>query len=331
MMKKIGRNDPCPCGSGKKYKRCCQGLAAATNDELSEVLAGKDFNSREDMQAFIDVFMQQKNNQPIDDFQGLSSEQVHRLLHFPFDSPDLFLFSERVAHEIEAPVLSLVRYIVEAIDDKGLKLTARGNLPQKLCKEAAKDFLGSIPEDDIFHRMRVNKEEDFFDLHVARLLLELAGFLRKSKGRLFLTKKYQSQAAGVGVVGIYPTLLQYYCQTFNWGYWDHHEDINFIQQSALFSLYLLKRYGDHWQPFSLYEDGFIQAFPAVLVGVEESAYWSAEDTVRHCYSMRALERFLVYFGLAEVEKIRRERPFAYDFRIRALPLLDEVLQFVFLH
>jgi len=21
--KKVGRNDPCPCGSGKKYKRCC--------------------------------------------------------------------------------------------------------------------------------------------------------------------------------------------------------------------------------------------------------------------------------------------------------------------
>jgi preprotein translocase subunit SecA len=23
---KVGRNDPCPCGSGKKYKKCC-GLA----------------------------------------------------------------------------------------------------------------------------------------------------------------------------------------------------------------------------------------------------------------------------------------------------------------
>jgi hypothetical protein len=22
-VKKVGRNDPCPCGSGKKYKRCC--------------------------------------------------------------------------------------------------------------------------------------------------------------------------------------------------------------------------------------------------------------------------------------------------------------------
>ena len=22
-INKIGRNDPCPCGSGKKYKKCC--------------------------------------------------------------------------------------------------------------------------------------------------------------------------------------------------------------------------------------------------------------------------------------------------------------------
>jgi SWIM/SEC-C metal-binding protein len=26
-QKKIGRNEPCPCGSGKKYKKCCQALA----------------------------------------------------------------------------------------------------------------------------------------------------------------------------------------------------------------------------------------------------------------------------------------------------------------
>jgi uncharacterized protein len=23
MVEKVGRNDPCPCGSGKKYKSCC--------------------------------------------------------------------------------------------------------------------------------------------------------------------------------------------------------------------------------------------------------------------------------------------------------------------
>ncbi|QLH35445.1 MAG: SEC-C domain-containing protein [Parachlamydiaceae bacterium] len=25
MKQKAGRNDPCPCGSGKKYKSCCWG------------------------------------------------------------------------------------------------------------------------------------------------------------------------------------------------------------------------------------------------------------------------------------------------------------------
>jgi SEC-C motif-containing protein len=23
QVAKVGRNDPCPCGSGKKYKKCC--------------------------------------------------------------------------------------------------------------------------------------------------------------------------------------------------------------------------------------------------------------------------------------------------------------------
>ena len=26
---KVGRNDPCPCGSGKKYKKCCGAVVPA--------------------------------------------------------------------------------------------------------------------------------------------------------------------------------------------------------------------------------------------------------------------------------------------------------------
>lgn len=29
----VGRNDPCPCGSGKKYKACCMSLEAQLNFE----------------------------------------------------------------------------------------------------------------------------------------------------------------------------------------------------------------------------------------------------------------------------------------------------------
>ncbi len=28
---KVGRNDPCPCGSGKKYKNCCGSATAGKN------------------------------------------------------------------------------------------------------------------------------------------------------------------------------------------------------------------------------------------------------------------------------------------------------------
>jgi len=38
-MKKIGRNAPCPCGSGLKYKRCCEGkdITAALDEALGSL------------------------------------------------------------------------------------------------------------------------------------------------------------------------------------------------------------------------------------------------------------------------------------------------------
>jgi hypothetical protein len=38
-MKKPGRNAPCPCGSGLKYKRCCEGkdIAAALDEALNSL------------------------------------------------------------------------------------------------------------------------------------------------------------------------------------------------------------------------------------------------------------------------------------------------------
>ena len=34
-LKKIGRNDPCPCGSGKKYKKCCLGKEDFQNSRMA--------------------------------------------------------------------------------------------------------------------------------------------------------------------------------------------------------------------------------------------------------------------------------------------------------
>ena len=37
-MAKVGRNDTCPCGSGKKYKHCCEAKKAGSNRMTSLML-----------------------------------------------------------------------------------------------------------------------------------------------------------------------------------------------------------------------------------------------------------------------------------------------------
>ena len=324
---KTGRNDPCPCGSGKKYKHCCLSPASVVNDELKGLLAEQEFDSIDDVQAVADQFMQQKNQLPQDDFQGLSPEQVHRMLHFPFDTPEFFTFPETLSSAPEAPILHLVQEITAAIDEKGLKATAKGNLPLKLCKLAKVDYQKYKPEGDYLYRRNISSEEDFDDLHTARIILELSGLLRKTKGRFFLTKKYQQIVKKSGLAGLYPLLLKTYCRKFNWGFRDGYEEIPFIQHSFLFTMYLLKLHGDDWKLFFIYEDYFLQAFPMVINEAESEPYRSAEDGVRACYSIRTLDRFLHFMGLTSIEKIPGDKPFKREYRIRKLPLLDEVVRF----
>ena len=324
---KTGRNDPCPCGSGKKYKHCCLSPASVVNDELKGLLAEQEFDSIDDVQAVADQFMQQKNQLPQDDFQGLSPEQVHRMLHFPFDTPEFFTFPETLSSAPEAPILHLVQEITAAIDEKGLKATAKGNLPLKLCKLAKVDYQKFKPEGDYLYRRNISSEEDFDDLHTARIILELSGLLRKTKGRFFLTKKYQQMIKKSGLTGLYPLLLKTYCRKFNWGFRDGYEEIPFIQHSFLFTMYLLKLLGDDWKPFFIYENYFLQAFPMVINEAESEPYRSAEDGVRACYSIRTLDRFLHFMGLTSIEKIPGDKPFKREYRIRKLPLLDEVVRF----
>ena len=63
MSKKPGRNDPCSCGSGKKYKRCClpKDEAAAREKARQQTLFADaaldepDFDEDDDLEAFDDV------------------------------------------------------------------------------------------------------------------------------------------------------------------------------------------------------------------------------------------------------------------------------------
>ena len=100
----IGRNDPCPCGSGKKYSHCCLSPASVISEELHTLLAGQELDSIEDMQAVADDYMLSRNLQEQDDFHGLSPDQMYQLLYFPLDSPDFYHFPEILPTEPQAPI-----------------------------------------------------------------------------------------------------------------------------------------------------------------------------------------------------------------------------------
>ena len=124
----IGRNDPCPCGSGKKFKHCCLGSkesstssslgAASISETLRKALEGQQFNTLEEAQAFVNQFAQQQNRRPLDEFHGLSPEQMHRILDFPFTSPGLVRFPEVLDAIPAAPILTLFELLANAIGEQ---------------------------------------------------------------------------------------------------------------------------------------------------------------------------------------------------------------------
>ena len=280
-----------------------------------------------ELNSKLKAFMEEHNREALTDFHGLSPAQMHRILHFPFDSPELVGFADRFDPAPSAAILTLFGLLMEAIGTGGMKPTAKGNLPQKFCRDAAVDYWG---EETYRHNTRfggINKEEDFFELHVTRVTAQLGGLVRKYKGRFILGRDCRNLLSKDGLSAVYPRLFRAYTRRFNWAYRDRYPQIPFIQQSFLFSLYLLSRYGNEWRSQSFYEDCFLQAFPMVVDEAEPVWVFTPEQEIRSCYTLRTLMRFAEFFGLVAMEEVDAEKPFARKHRVKKLPLLDQVVRF----
>ena len=62
-MKKVGRNDPCPCGSGKKFKKCCERTMLGKRFRVTKIEAPKTTQDAPENKAMSGFF--QKNVTPI--------------------------------------------------------------------------------------------------------------------------------------------------------------------------------------------------------------------------------------------------------------------------
>ena len=84
---KIGRNQPCPCGSGKKYKHCCydaaQQQSVEMNSELAHILATNPSLTMDELNVVAQHKMIERNNKAVDGFFGLSPSVMYNWLYAP--------------------------------------------------------------------------------------------------------------------------------------------------------------------------------------------------------------------------------------------------------
>ena len=295
-------------------------MNASNDDEFNAV--------QNTIQAEIDA----RNRQGLDVFSGLSPMQMSAILYKPFDSPDVLTFPKTV-EGADAPILSLFLLLADGIGEKGVKLTATGNLPRNLCREVAQIHLG---EDGYLKRTEfggINKETDFYDLHIVRLVAGLAKLTRKYKGKILLTNK-ATKLLEAGQHGeLYMHLFKAYTTEFNWGYWDAYPELQIMQMAFAYHIYGWQGMGSGAVESYRSVSDLLGAFPMMIDEVMSSeSEYIRSDPARHieqCYNLRVLHRFGEFLGLLSLERVEKEEvPYLTShYVLSAKPLLSQVVAF----
>ncbi len=302
---KIGRNDLCPCGSGKKYKRCCMDNVSKQQsdmlDDIRQVMGMNPHLSLDELNLVIQRRTADRNNQPNSDFCGLSPTQMTNWLYAPFGE----LSEITISPPNGLSTSPVMRYLALILDetmsqDGSFKATAKGNLPAKLVKQAT----ALLPEFAIakfdkpinINEFGGSSEEKFNALHYTRVLAEIAGIIYLKSGRFHVKKAAQKQYQIHGLNAFFLPMLEAAVTGYNWGYldaWDDHINVR------TFWVFMLWRLQSHASIEKLTEEMCV-AFPDFLNQFPSEKYFSSQEQLAMLIETRFVERFLQFWGFVTV-------------------------------
>lgn len=328
---KPGRNDPCPCGSGRKYKQCCLNTAADVSldlqAELQRILLMNPNLTIDELNAVIGQRVAMQNARPNPNFCGLSSNEIQGWFDADLMAVD-GLTIKTPGSFAQSPIMCYFELMLdEALANHGtLKTTAKGNLSMALCQRASAKLaefacLQGTSRLENFS-FRGKHEGDFIALNYTRILATLAGILYLRKGRFHVKKAALKGYQDQGLEGFFIPMLRAAIHQFNWGYFDLYDNNLHLNR---FWVFLLWRLQTHWSIDQLVEET-ITAFPALLDQVH--APWAtAEETLKVIIRLRFLDRLLMFWGFIQLSS---EGPFTggpdRDI-VRPQPLFAECFEF----
>ena len=330
---KVGRNDPCPCDSGKKYKHCCIHTASeqhlALRDELAAVLAMNPDLTFDELNLVAEKYVNKSNNQGHPDFCGLSPNLMHNWLNAPFKELDRVSISTP-SDLSSSPVMRYLELILDEAMQQGgsFKATTRGNLPAKLAKNASV----LLPEFAVAkHNTNItisdymgNNEGKINALHYTRVLADIAGIIYLRSGRFHIKKTAQKQYKKAGIQAFFLPMLEAATTQYNWRYLDGWEDSTDLREFWLFMLWRLQ---SHASINKLSEEVAV-AFPQLLGQLPESIYSSPEQMLTRIIEVRFITRFLEYWGFLIASPLRfTETGKLLPTSIEIQPLLNQTFQF----
>jgi hypothetical protein len=254
---KVGRNDPCPCGSGKKFKKCCgagtddgkfipfpprgafaedenglplthmerlgtPNLATSVLKELQAAAHGWEFETQAELEAFVRAQTEEYGRRPLEDFLGISPDLMHRILSGRFGELGGFLsFGKGLAEtDLESiPLLESAVILLRALVAGPLKGTEAGYLPRALVLDWwAKVGARREPNERLREIRKPNKEAAAWELLECRLQLEAAGLVVFDGSRFALTPEGRSLVESPDLDGLFQRLIT----TIGWK-WDWNE------------------------------------------------------------------------------------------------------------
>ncbi len=302
---KLSRNDPCSCGSGKKYKRCCMDSIAkqhaALVDDIAQTVAMSPNLSLDELNLVAQQKISQLNNRANADFCGLSSTQMQNWLYAPLH--ELVDVTINTPSDLSSsPVMRYLALILDEAMQQGgfFKVTAKGNLPAKLVKQASEllpEFavakFETVPS--ISEYMGSN-EDKFNALHYTRILAELAGIIYRKSGAFHVKKSAQKQYAEQGLQAFFLPMLSAAVKQYNWAYFDSWSDKVDLR---MFWVFMLWRLQSHGSVNRLCQEVAL-AFPALLDQLPVEEYFSPEQLLNSLIKTRFIERFLQFWGFVTV-------------------------------
>lgn len=329
---KLGRNDPCHCGSGKKFKRCCMNSASKQHaqvfDDVEAMLAMNPNLSIDELNAALQHKVQDRNNQPNPDFCGVTPTQLTNWLYAPFDELQWLTISTP-DELLASPVMRYLALILEeAMAQEGsFKATSKGNLPVKLVKQAS-ELLPEFAVAQFGSKISISEfagsnEDKFNALHYTRVLAEISGIIYRRSGRYHVKKSAQKQYQALGIQAFFKPMLEAAISKYNWGYLDGFEyDIDL----RLFWLFMLWRIQSHNSADQLVEE-MKTAFPDLLQSIPTDDYLSPESILSMLIESRFITRFLQFWGFVTIDPRRYINAEPVATVVQVQPLLKQTFQF----